>query len=57
VSEFLLLAVDVSETAHERILKKSTVEPLVLPPLLSIMSFIPWQKAQEESVGIVALTQ
>lgn len=57
MSEFLLLAVDVSETAHERILKKSTVEPLVLPPLLSIMSFIPWQKAQEESVGIVALTQ
>lgn len=29
---------------------------LVLPPLLSIMSFIPWQGAHEESVGIVALT-
>lgn len=36
--------------------KNSSVERLVLPPLLSIMSFIPWQGAHEEAVGIVALT-
>lgn len=42
--------------AHWENPDKSTVEPLALPPLLSIMSLIPWQKAQEESVGIVALT-
>lgn len=35
---------------------ESSVERLVLPPLLSIMSFIPWQGAHEEPVGIVALT-
>lgn len=34
---------------------KSTVE-LLVSPLLSIMSFMSWQKAQEESFGIVALT-
>lgn len=35
---------------------ESSVERLVLPPLLSIMSFIPCQGAHEESVWIVALT-
>lgn len=35
---------------------KISVERLVLPPLLSIMSFIPWQGAHEESFRIVALT-
>lgn len=56
VSEFLVLAVDFPETAHSENPDRSTVEPLVLPPLLSIMSLTPWQKAQEESVEIVALT-
>lgn len=56
---FLTLNDSISLWVHvlaTKAVPESSVERLVLLLLLSIMSFIPWQGAHEESVKIVALT-